>query len=518
MKCTNCGQELPEGTKICIYCGAPVEDIDNPGGREGSKKTKTILIALISVAALIGLIFIGKNLFGNDHSSGNSGSGGHNTEEDASSAVTGELKAEESESASQENTSGSEPKETVPEPASQATTSSTEYASADESATTSGKKENEEETIRKTVEIDANIPLKAVTFEGHSYWIFDNGCETWNDAQKFCESRGGYLAVINSPEENDFLYEYMLDAGYDEVFFGFTDQDNEGEWVWVSGKSSDYTDWGINAENSVEPNSSNDHEDYAHMNSSMHDGHWNDKMYGQKTTCYFCEWDLVSYLGKAQSAKAVRDGVPLKNDALAKADTVLELDKDEEVTVLYCLTKDDGEVWYYVQHRTGIIGYVEDQNLMLNGSEKPANPDTQAADTQAADTQAADTQAADTQAADTQAADTQAADAQTEDTQTEDVQVIDTQAAEDQHSPFYGIWCAAFKEEDGAVRTVSDMEKYGLPAEIFISSDWSNLNSERWYVITAGKYDTREEAEQALPGVQNYYENAFIKYTGEWIK
>ena len=508
MKCTNCGQELPEGTKICIYCGAPVEDIDNPGGREGSKKTKTILIALISVAALIGLIFIGKNLFGNDHSSGNSGSGGHNTEEDASSAVTGELKAEESESASQENTSGSEPKETVPEPASQATTSSTEYASADESATTSGKKENEEETIRKTVEIDANIPLKAVTFEGHSYWIFDNGCETWNDAQKFCESRGGYLAVINSPEENDFLYEYMLDAGYDEVFFGFTDQDNEGEWVWVSGKSSDYTDWGINAENSVEPNSSNDHEDYAHMNSSMHDGHWNDKMYGQKTTCYFCEWDLVSYLGKAQSAKAVRDGVPLKNDALAKADTVLELDKDEEVTVLYCLTKDDGEVWYYVQHRTGIIGYVEDQNLMLNGSEKPANPDTQAADTQAADTQAADTQAADTQAAD----------AQTEDTQTEDVQVIDTQAAEDQHSPFYGIWCAAFKEEDGAVRTVSDMEKYGLPAEIFISSDWSNLNSERWYVITAGKYDTREEAEQALPGVQNYYENAFIKYTGEWIK
>ena len=181
----------------------------------------------------------------------------------------------------------------------------------------------------------------------------------------------------------------------------------------------------------------------------------------------------MSYLGKAQSAKAVRDGVPLKNDALAKADTVLELDKDEEVTVLYCLTKDDGEVWYYVQHRTGIIGYVEDQNLMLNGSEKPANPDTQAAD---------------------------------------------TQAAEDQHSPFYGIWCAAFKEEDGAVRTVSDMEKYGLPAEIFISSDWSNLNSERWYVITAGKYDTREEAEQALPGVQNYYENAFIKYTGEWIK
>ena len=37
-------------------------------------------------------------------------------------------------------------------------------------------------------------------------------------------------------------------------------------------------------------------------------------------------------------------------------------------------------------------------------------------------------------------------------------------------------------------------------------------------MITAGKYDTREEAEQALPGVQNYYENAFIKYTGEWIK
>ena len=97
--------------------------------------------------------------------------------------------------------------------------------------------------------------------------------------------------MIDHPEENDFLYEYMLTAGYDEVFFGFTDRVEEGTWVWVSGHESDFEDWGINEEGSQEPNSSNDYEDYAHMNSSMHDGHWNDKMFGQKTVSFFCEWD-----------------------------------------------------------------------------------------------------------------------------------------------------------------------------------------------------------------------------------
>lgn len=83
------------------------------------------------------------------------------------------------------------------------------------------------------------------------------------------------------------------------------------------------------------------------------------------------------------------------------------------------------------------------------------------------------------------------------------------------NSPFYGIWCGASKDETGAEKIASDLRDNGFPAEIFITTEWSNLNTERWYVITAGTYNSREEAEQILPSVNNYYENAYIKYSGE---
>ena len=147
------------------------------------------------------------------------------------------------------------------------------------------------EPEEKAIPANVDIPDDASTYNGHSYYIFDDICESWEQAAEYCSSRGGYLAVINDSEENDYLYDYMLEIGYDEVFFGYSDWLEEGNWKWVGGHESGYEDWGINAEGSQEPNSSNDYEDYAHMNSSMHDGHWNDKKFGQKTVCFFCEWD-----------------------------------------------------------------------------------------------------------------------------------------------------------------------------------------------------------------------------------
>ena len=86
-----------------------------------------------------------------------------------------------------------------------------------------------------------------------------------------------------------------------------------------------------------------------------------------------------------------------------------------------------------------------------------------------------------------------------------------------EHAPFYGIWCRATKNRSVAEDAASEMEEKGLPAEIFVSSDWSNMNSEMWYVISAGTYETKAEAESMLPLVQDYYPSAFIKYSGTWI-
>ncbi len=128
-------------------------------------------------------------------------------------------------------------------------------------------------------------------YEGHRYEVFDNGLD-WDGAKKYCESLGGHLATISSKEENDFIYELMIDSGYTSAYFGLTDEDEEGTWVWVNGEPVEYTNW-----HSGEPNSENTNEDYAMFYWKYTDGTWNDGDFGGKTnsggTAFICEWDSI---------------------------------------------------------------------------------------------------------------------------------------------------------------------------------------------------------------------------------
>ena len=83
-------------------------------------------------------------------------------------------------------------------------------------------------------------------------------------------------------------------------------------------------------------------------------------------------------------------------------------------------------------------------------------------------------------------------------------------------SPFYGIWCTAAKSVSDAQKFAGTMRSKGLPASIYRTSDWSELNTEFWYVVTAGTYATKEAAESALPEIQKSYPDAYVKYTGNY--
>ena len=85
-------------------------------------------------------------------------------------------------------------------------------------------------------------------------------------------------------------------------------------------------------------------------------------------------------------------------------------------------------------------------------------------------------------------------------------------------TPFYGIWCGASNDRSEAESIVSSMNEKGLPAEIFVTTDWSNLNTERWYVVSAGTYNSQEEAENSLPQVKEYFANAYVKYSGDYTQ
>lgn len=133
------------------------------------------------------------------------------------------------------------------------------------------------------------IPEDAGYFQGHYYYVQELEEDiTWDEAEKYFESLGGHLLIINSQEENDYAFQYMNESGYTSAYFGLTDEKNDGEWKWVTGEDVTYTNWA-----SGEPNSESSSENYAMFYYKFTDGKWNDggiTTVGNRNT-YLCEWD-----------------------------------------------------------------------------------------------------------------------------------------------------------------------------------------------------------------------------------
>ena len=83
-------------------------------------------------------------------------------------------------------------------------------------------------------------------------------------------------------------------------------------------------------------------------------------------------------------------------------------------------------------------------------------------------------------------------------------------------SDFYGIWCYGSKGIEEAESYAETMRQNGYDAQVFLTTDWSNLNTDAYYVVTAGKYGSEVEAYNALPSVQNWCADAYVKYSGTW--
>ena len=129
--------------------------------------------------------------------------------------------------------------------------------------------------------------LDYTDFPNHSYQIIENSnISSFEEAEEYCQTIGGHLATIQSQEENDYIYSMMISEGYKSAYFGFTDRDIEGTWVWVNDEPVNYTNWAPS-----EPNSENSEENYAMFYYKFTDGTWNDGRWGSDTTAFICEWD-----------------------------------------------------------------------------------------------------------------------------------------------------------------------------------------------------------------------------------
>ena len=77
--------------------------------------------------------------------------------------------------------------------------------------------------------------VKLGSYEGHSYFLSENNL-AWMEAQVFSAEHGGYLATINTIDENNFLKGTLNN---NMVFIGLNDQSDEGVLNWSNGAAVD---------------------------------------------------------------------------------------------------------------------------------------------------------------------------------------------------------------------------------------------------------------------------------------
>ena len=141
--------------------------------------------------------------------------------------------------------------------------------------------------------IEPRIPEDAFYYDGNAYYLFDNGINSWHAAQQYCKSLGGDLAVIQTEEENEQLFDYMVKSGYEKAFIGLSDRESVGVWKWVSGKRSEFTDWGKNEDGSHSPYNDRELAYYCRFNSDLEEGHWDNSEFGDGSSAYICKWENV---------------------------------------------------------------------------------------------------------------------------------------------------------------------------------------------------------------------------------
>jgi len=107
---------------------------------------------------------------------------------------------------------------------------------------------------------------------GHSYFLLSQN--NWTGSEAEAVNLGGHLVTINDAAENAWIVDTFSEFGgiSRAIWAGMNDSASEGTFVWSSGESVAYTNWGPN-----EPND-NFGEDYTHIFPTM-DGRfptWND--------------------------------------------------------------------------------------------------------------------------------------------------------------------------------------------------------------------------------------------------
>lgn len=270
MYCPKCNVNRPGDGKFCVVCGTALTNSPvTPPHKPNSRSPLVGILAVLLVFTLSALAFCIYLLV----------SGTTFSDLFAQLSLTGSISE-----AGTEESLDSEAQETQTE-------SQEEEQQYDiEGEAQSDTEETPYDTEAETAQYD--IPTEGtLEYNGHTYYVYGGVVNTWEEAEQYCEERGGYLAVINNQAENDALYAYACSGAHPYAFFGYSDAITEDVWEWVENDQSTYTNWGVNGSGEQQPNSDSSAEDYAEF--AYGNGTWNDSEFGHDTNRFICEWDIV---------------------------------------------------------------------------------------------------------------------------------------------------------------------------------------------------------------------------------
>jgi hypothetical protein len=125
------------------------------------------------------------------------------------------------------------------------------------------------------------ISSQVYNTNGHTYLLLESS--SWPAAETEAVSLGGHLVTVNDSAEDAFVYSTFGPTaiahtltGKVNLWLGYNDVASEGNFVWVSGQSSSYTDWFPD-----QPQDNQGDEDYVGIrvrgsNANIQVGHWID--------------------------------------------------------------------------------------------------------------------------------------------------------------------------------------------------------------------------------------------------
>lgn len=155
----------------------------------------------------------------------------------------------------------------------------------------------ESEIQDNTFSIDNQRFFKKYFFKNKTYALYEKTGLSWEEAKRYCESLGGHLVTITSPEEQNFINNILSDSYNNLYWIGAKKVNNR--WSWVTGEPFSYVNW---AKNEPSPQTN---ENYVHIyaksnSNSINKGEWNNTVsfyngvhsfYNTSNCGFICEWE-----------------------------------------------------------------------------------------------------------------------------------------------------------------------------------------------------------------------------------